>query len=567
MPQVYCLCVDLIGSTKAGLEMTTTQLDRFNRSLVEQIEPHLESLGLADAPLKFEGDGWLLMTDEDEKVPALCCLGTIMAKRFAIEMSEKTGIATDHVPPLRVAICSGRDLRVELPDGRVDWVGDSARRATRACQPCAPGEILVDEVIRQHVFRDFAVSQVDLEQRAREHPAMKMEEDFPLWILGDLKAEAATELGAPEHFVYTLGAIGQYDEAAATVDALHAKGVRPDVITRSYNALISQAPSYAEAKERLEIMRTEGIQPDVVTYNTLIAKAPGYPTAKAWLDAMREEGIEPDVFTYSILIAQAPDYPTAKAWLDTMRGEGIQPNVVTYNTLIAQAPDHPTAKAWLDTMREEGIPPNVVTYSTLMAKAPDYATARSWLDTMREEGIPPNVVTYSTLIDQAPDYATAKDWLDTMRAAGVQPNLFAYNSLFTKDLSGQSAAEILRWYLAQPYHPEQPIQAAIASYRSKNLIDQALRLTLDYPHLPAARSLIRKHSEKALSYFGELFERDPDHPNHSYALGLALIEVEREQEALPYLSKALRLAKHGPRKQTIGEWLLQIERRGSQRQQ
>src|SRR5271157_94365 len=31
---VSCLSIDLIGSTKAGLELTTAQLDRFNRSLV-----------------------------------------------------------------------------------------------------------------------------------------------------------------------------------------------------------------------------------------------------------------------------------------------------------------------------------------------------------------------------------------------------------------------------------------------------------------------------------------------------------------------------------------------------
>ena len=59
---VYCLCMDLIESTKAGLEFSTAKLDHFNISLVEQIRPHLVKLGLDDATLKFTGDGWLLMT-------------------------------------------------------------------------------------------------------------------------------------------------------------------------------------------------------------------------------------------------------------------------------------------------------------------------------------------------------------------------------------------------------------------------------------------------------------------------------------------------------------------------
>jgi len=34
---VYCLSVDLIGSTDAGMALSTRKLDRFNIALVEQI--------------------------------------------------------------------------------------------------------------------------------------------------------------------------------------------------------------------------------------------------------------------------------------------------------------------------------------------------------------------------------------------------------------------------------------------------------------------------------------------------------------------------------------------------
>src|SRR5271157_668905 len=145
---VSCLSIDLIGSTKAGLELTTAQLDRFNRSLVSQLKPHLEKLGLSGALLKFTGDGWLLMTGVADEVPALCCLATVLANRFQLEMSTATGIPADRIPELRLAICAGRDVSVELPDGRHDLVGDSARRATRLSGSCFGNEILIDDTVR-----------------------------------------------------------------------------------------------------------------------------------------------------------------------------------------------------------------------------------------------------------------------------------------------------------------------------------------------------------------------------------------------------------------------------------
>jgi len=211
---VYCLSVDLDGSTDAGIALSTGQLDSFNRSFVEQIKPHLKNLELTDALVKFTGDGWLLMTDDvEDGVPALCCLSTILANGFQDEMSRETGIVIDKIPPLRIAICAGRDLRVRLPDERTDWVGDSARRAVRASGYCSPNEILIDETIRYIVFRDFATNPVDIERRHQQ--PKKTEEIFPLHVLGEVNPEVAADSEAPGYFVYTLDTIGKKEEAAA----------------------------------------------------------------------------------------------------------------------------------------------------------------------------------------------------------------------------------------------------------------------------------------------------------------------------------------------------------------
>ena len=181
---VYCLIIDLIKSTEAGLELSTAMLDRFNLSLVDQIKPHLLGLGLADVLTKFTGDGWLLMTEDVGKVPALCCLAIIMSNRFKVEISENTGLALDRIPSLRLAVCSGRDMAVQTPDGRIDWVGDSARRAVRATGCCLPNEILIDVPVRYNVFRDFNLTSIAPEELNSRNQGKLLEEIFPLYVLG-----------------------------------------------------------------------------------------------------------------------------------------------------------------------------------------------------------------------------------------------------------------------------------------------------------------------------------------------------------------------------------------------
>jgi tetratricopeptide (TPR) repeat protein len=573
---VYCLSMDLIESTRTGLEFSTATLDHFNMSLVQQIMPHLQHLGLSDALLKFTGDGWLLMTHKAEKVPALCCMATIMAKRFQQEMSQITGIDVKRVPALRLSICSGRDVSIELPEGHIDWVGDSARRATRSSKCCLPNEILIDEPVRYHVLRDFRIKPADIRGRLLAQQPVQMEEDFTLYILGELNPEKAAESIAPEYFVYTLGIIGKIEEAGMVAQriakSLASKATKLDVTKkkdlrenwRSWHRLMVSVPDYSSALETLKGIRAGGLAPDVITYSVLIDKSPDYDTAKGWLEIMRTEGIKPNAPIYNTLMNKSPDYDTAKNWLETMRTESIKPNAPIYNTLINKSPNYDTAKDWLETMRTEAIKPNVVTYSTLVNKAPTYKEAKGWLYRMLKEGIRPNVVTFTTLIDKTPNYDKAKALLDKMYRIGVQPNVALYSALLTKDLSHKSAADVLEWYLAQKYHPEEAIQAAIANYRKAGCIDQAFRLILDYPHLAMARKVIREHPEEALAYFRTMCDNEPEHPNTNYALGAALMALEKEREAKPYLRKALKLARPGIRQKTIRKWLRQISRKISE---
>jgi class 3 adenylate cyclase/tetratricopeptide (TPR) repeat protein len=574
---VFCLSIDLIGSTQRGLELTRKQRNQFNKRLVEQIKPHLDKLHLANSVVKFTGDGWLIMTDSYKvsKVTALCCLAKIMAHRFKEEMSNGTELSADAIPPLRITIHSGLDISVIVPDGRRDWVGDSARKAVRASAICRPNKILIGEPVREIAQGEFHIAPVNIEECDKPE---KWEQDIePLFTLRNFKSGVVDDSGSPEFILYTLDQIGKEKEAEEkesqvseclgnkakklkpneieargkimkkwnrvmakapnypsicdTLKDIQDVGFAPDIFT--YSILINKAPDYDEAKKWMKTMKEKSIPPNVITYSTLIKKVPDYNEAKALVDMMREEGIQPNAFTYSTLIKKAPDYNEAKALVDMMREEGIQPNVFIYNMIIKKVPDYNEAKALVDMMREEGIQPDVITYNTLIKKVPDYNEAKVLVDMMREEGIQPDVITYSELVDKAPDYNEAKVLLDMMREEGIQPNIFIYSVLFSKDLSGLMAEEI----------PE------------------AFHLALGYPHLRTSRKLMREYPKEALNYFRETLDSDPQHPNADYAIGVAFMELGRELEALPHLKKALKLATADRRKKDIEERLSLISKK------
>src|SRR6185436_18127051 len=103
-----CLAMDLKASTSAGLALSSRKIDRFNLALVNHISPQLQAVQLEHAVVKFTGDGWLVMSDEQEDAPKLCCLAMIMSRSFQGDMHNETGIDTNSIPAMRLAVCWGR---------------------------------------------------------------------------------------------------------------------------------------------------------------------------------------------------------------------------------------------------------------------------------------------------------------------------------------------------------------------------------------------------------------------------------------------------------------------------
>ncbi|HUU46941.1 MAG TPA: hypothetical protein VM118_14530, partial [Acidobacteriota bacterium] len=355
---VLCLTIDMFKSTEAGLELTEEEFDGFNYALVRQFSPHLEAVGLESATVKFTGDGWLVFGVGPRSASRLCCLALIMSRRFRDDMTQTTTPPIDEIPPLRLSISSGYDLRVTLPDGRADWVGDSARRAVRISQVCDPNEILVDESVRSLVHRNFNFSGVNLPQRVAEGNIKKDEEPLVAHRLDDLNVRAATQAEAPEYYVNTLNLIGQREDAATLTET---------VATRLVAAAHASDEDRAISERQL---------------NGIMSRITDHKTVRHLFQSVVDSGVTPDVHAYSILIHKAPDYEAALRWYEEMEGRAIAPNVVTFSTLVAKAPDYEAALRWYEEMEGRAIAPNVVTFSTLVAKAPDYEAALRWFEVM-----------------------------------------------------------------------------------------------------------------------------------------------------------------------------------------
>ncbi|MBS3910182.1 MAG: hypothetical protein KGZ93_11285 [Actinobacteria bacterium] len=583
---VYCLSIQMsepaTPEREAG-EAVLARQDRLNVILAEHLKPHIHNLRLSDIFVKFTGNGFMLMTDRSERVRALSCLGVILANNFNDEVARAYGIAQNRLPALRISLFSGHDRRIEMPDGKREWVGHSLRKAAGLAMFPHTDRVLVDDSVLSLVRDEFKIERFDAA------PVMDAGSDTEaaalLSILGEIVLESVVESGTPECYMYTLNALGRTEDAGyvaqavasrltgdarggeAAVEAseqgsalkdaqgwgrllssltdyptanaffLKAKAAGVQPTADIYNILVALAPDFGTAKSLVEEMEREGIEPDVTIYNALVAKAPDHETAVALLSSMREaglvpgapiydamiaksdyakakslveemerEGIEPDISTYGLLIAKAPDYETARYWLRSLTEDGGRLSAHIYGALIAKAPDFETGKFWLETMERDGLQPNIAVFNKLIPKAPGYDIVRALLDSVRAEGIKLNIVTYNMLISKAVDFDTAKSWLDAMARDSVKPNLDTYNRLLSKNISSQPAEELLKWYLSQEHHSEEPIQTAMATYRKYGRVDRSLRLAVEYPHLPVAKRLIREIMDEVFAYLNTIRE-------------------------------------------------------------
>jgi hypothetical protein len=591
----FCLVVDMIGSTEKLIKLPLGQFHDFGRAMVEQMKEHWGGLEMDGQQIKFTGDGWMVFGTTNTAIQKLCCLALVMSKKFQEDMATRTGIATTEIPALRLFIASAVDAQVTLPNGQIDFISDSARRANRYSSLCKPNEILTDPSVQHFGPRDFDFVQMTNEDRATREQPKHDEEKLDVWILNGLSNGVRSWGSMPSHYAYVFAQVRTKEETIVAVkeavtelnkkDSLSAAnqttardliqafisgaptGATANAIiaseprlyrlldSKGYTILISKQGSFAEALGVLKTMKADGVNPDVFNYTAALNKAVNYKQGLDVLEMMKIDLVQPNEFTYSTLLNKADTYEQGQSVLEMMRSDNVVPNEVTYSTLMSKARSFEEGKSVLTLMKASNVVPNEVTYGTLISKAASFDQGQEVIDMMKVDDIPPNEIAWNTLLTKAPDVATAMKLVDDALRNKVPLRLYLLNTVFSRPIGSLSATELLKWFWSLPQRPVGCMEPVIANFLRARRLQDAIQVVLHYPFLTASLKLMREKPKECEVAFLQAYEQPALKPPASYALALYWHQAGKNEESLKYIKKAINLAKADKKKELLRDWM------------
>ena len=256
------------------------------------------------------------------------------------------------------------------------------------------------------------------------------------------------------------------------------------------------------------------------------------------------------------IMANSPTRAAAHKIFGEMVDAGLKPDEVTYNTLINLADDYKEGRKLLKQMVDAGLKPDEVTYNTLINLADDYKEGRKLLKQMVDAGLTPNELTLITLVRLAPNFETgcdlareAKNGRDWRTGSGF------YAALFSLQITHLDAKHLLEAYNSLPLRFDKALENPIKQYRHARRHDEAMKLCLFAPHLPAAQKLYKDRYEICRAYLQNQSEPLQGNSNYHYCFGIAARINNDWPLARKHLNIALDLAYAQPRIQYIKELL------------
>ncbi|KAJ3829771.1 hypothetical protein EV361DRAFT_888078 [Lentinula raphanica] len=241
------------------------------------------------------------------------------------------------------------------------------------------------------------------------------------------------------------------DVAAQVWEDISICGLRHD--TSMWNALISgQAQSFADATATFELMKSQDIRLDAITYRALISSLFNGRRPNLAMHRFQEfqaanitDTPENILSVYNtvingLLVRNRID--AASSLFQEMMTKGPKPDVVSYNTFLghyARRNDIRGLGMLVSRMGESGITGDVFTFSTILSALlkigrPDASEVVFRL--MEKQGIKPNTATYSALIDHQmrehdeAHLSGALRLLSRMEAdPTIAPNIITYTSI------------------------------------------------------------------------------------------------------------------------------------------
>jgi hypothetical protein len=449
---VISMLVDLFGATAAGLEMNDLKFRQLNRALITHIWPYAKDFGLENPSPKFTGDGWLFFNPDMEKINSFVALAKTLAYCFQRNMAKELRCRTEEIPAIRAAICTGLDEEINFGPNQREWVGDSARRATRAASCCDINEVIVSSLIREAIGRTFRIHRILVGQLPDHRRPKHWEEyDFEIYSVGELLPQF-------ESVIKTLDDPAEYAPNVTYLDYVGRTNQAKQILRSAAETIVSE--------------------PELAALQT--------PNNPAQLARLAEVGSELRKLLYA-----APNREMREIVLDRMNRVSVPPPTLVFNSLIAKSPNYSSAVDWFDLMTPNGAIADVITYSTLIHLSPDYATAQKWFDDMRAAGVVPNEIAATAM---ARKLRTVSEF-DRLTTILLDAQVFIgegyYSAIFGTLAEQLSAEDLLGWFVRQKYKRSLSLAPAIRKYIKMGNLDQALRVSLAFPFLDAARHISR----------------------------------------------------------------------------
>ncbi|CAM9594801.1 unnamed protein product, partial [Sphacelaria rigidula] len=199
------------------------------------------------------------------------------------------------------------------------------------------------------------------------------------------------------------------------------------------------------AVQLLHVMRSNGIDPNEITYTVILAEISRAKQHHIAKEMMETEALGSELFAYNALISgctASRGYDRALGYLEEMLAAKVKPNAMTFSSLIASArngSEQSVKRAFetLDRMKNIGVRPDTYCMNCVMSVSVDARQPNTALDVFREmerDGIPRDVISYNTAIkacDKLRDANAALRLLEEAKQASLLPDTFTYNSVIS----------------------------------------------------------------------------------------------------------------------------------------
>lgn len=335
--------------------------------------------------------------------------------------------------------------------------------------------------------------------------------------------------------------------------------------TWTLNCELKSAKDFHQALESIEYYRDYyNVKPDVISYRAIKLLCRNREEAQ-WVEENVRLNLDTlDTRSFNIEIKMCDDFTHARNIFESMIGFGVERDIYTYNIYLTKCDTFDDAISILDMLRSDNIQDRIDDYTLnpLIRLCKNFEHLHNTLQIFDENSVELNEysMTYLNvfadrsnlnimdLISHVQSFDQAMKMTRLLNQRGFLPK--SYFGSFTKRLAQLSPAKDLLngcFTIASDIgiiFPFEHFGAAIATYRVRNQINDALRVAMAFPYLEASKKVFRENQAEATAYFEKELHKIGGEPWHaSRALAFSFLANGDIQNAKKWVKIAIKYPK------------------------